>query len=381
MTGGMSFLRRLGTILVAATVALASAAAGGSGGSGFGVRPALEAPEPSGFDALRKPPIPVSFLSHDGGWIQFQYPPSARDRVGPLIAQADDLRAELAEDLGQTPLDGIEIRVARGSEEMVTLAPQGASSGSATSGLTYPKMKLIVLSLGTVGAPDPIDLGDGFRRELARLALQDAVGGSWLPSWFVERFARHFGRDADWDRGWTLYRAAVRHRTYTTSELDYALEKGGAGAALALAQGTDFVGYLLKPERRTKFSAAIERLRQGEAFDAALAAGYGTDLLTLEREWRGEVQRRATLVTILVGVGVPALLLVAWGVFRAIRRRRVRLRAPSQSIEKASRSGASSEAARVHIVLSRRDERMDPPVIAESEIPKVEHEGQWHTLH
>src|SRR5262245_32040383 len=71
-----------------------------------------------GFDRLRKPPIPVSFLSTDGGWIQFQYPPSARERVGPLIAEADDLRAELADILGQAPLDDIEVRIARGPEEM-----------------------------------------------------------------------------------------------------------------------------------------------------------------------------------------------------------------------------------------------------------------------
>ena len=51
-------------------------------------------------DALKKPPLP-SFLAHDDhkGWIEFWYPPSARDRVAPLVSQADDLRAEL----GLTP--------------------------------------------------------------------------------------------------------------------------------------------------------------------------------------------------------------------------------------------------------------------------------------
>jgi len=377
----MVFLRRLGAVLVAAAVALASIAASASGGTVSGSRPPPEPAEAGGFDSLRKPPIPVSFLSHDGGWIEFQYPPSARERVGPLIAQADDLRAELAEHLGQTPLDGIEIRVARGSEEMITLAPQGSSFGSTGAGLTDPKLKLIVLSLGSLGTSDPTDLVEAFRRELARLALHDAVGGRTLPAWFAEGFARHFARDGDWDRGWTIYRAAVRHRTYGTSELDLALEKGGSEAALALAQGTDFLGYLLTPEVRAKFSVAIERLREGDAFDAAIGTGYASDLPTLERAWRGEVQRRATLTTIFVGAGVPALLLLGWAALRAIRRRRRRLGAAKKLARKSSRSGASAEGARVHIVLSRRDERIDPPVIAESEIPKVEHEGQWHTLH
>jgi hypothetical protein len=33
-------------------------------------------------------------------------------------------------------------------------------------------------------------------------------------------------------------------------------------------------------------------------------------------------------------------------------------------------------------VLSRREEPVETPMITpEAEIPKVEHEGEWHTLH
>src|SRR6478672_10390243 len=109
----MSFLRRCAAVVVASALALVAGGADAAGGGSFGGTkpPSAEVPESSGgFDALRKPDIPMIFLAHNGGWIQFQYPPSARDRVAPLTTQADDLRAELAENLGQSPLDGVEVR-------------------------------------------------------------------------------------------------------------------------------------------------------------------------------------------------------------------------------------------------------------------------------
>src|SRR5882672_1609836 len=101
--------------------------------------------------SVRRPSVPVSFLSHDGGWITFQYPPSARDRVGPLIQHADDLRAELAVLLGQPVLDGVEVRVARGPDELSTLAPEKMPPPRAATFACYPALKLAVLSLGNPG--------------------------------------------------------------------------------------------------------------------------------------------------------------------------------------------------------------------------------------
>jgi hypothetical protein len=79
-------------------------------------------------------------------------------------------------------------------------------------------------------------------------------------------------------------------------------------------------------------------------------------------------------------IGLPGLFVVAWSIVRAVRRHRRRQLSPDAP-KKAQRRAAAADRARVHIVLSRRDERVEPPVIAESEIPKVEHEGEWHTLH
>jgi hypothetical protein len=380
MIVGMSFLRRCTAVLFASACTLAAGVVGAAGGGTFGGARPAEAPEMAGFDALRKPPIPVSFLSHDGGWLELQYPPSARDRVAPLIAQADDLRAELAEDLGQTPLDGIEVRVARGLEEMSTLAPQGSPPPPQAISVSYPKLKLIVLSLASATATEPGELRGAFRRELARLAFAEAVLGRPVVGWFSEGFVQHFSRENEWARDWMLYRAAVRHRLHAASDFDAEFAKGGPEAAQASAEAADFTGFLLKPEKRARYSVAIERLRQGESLESALASAYGAGLPLLERHWQAERTRWTTLVTVSSAIGLPGLFMVAWSVVRAVRRHRRRQLSP-EAPKKAQRPASDSDRARVHIVLSRRDDRVEPPVIAESEIPKVEHEGEWHTLH
>jgi hypothetical protein len=125
---------------------------------------------------------------------------------------------------------------------------------------------------------------------------------------------------------------------------------------------------------------AVERLRQGDEVATALGSGYTSDITVLERDWRSELGRWATLTTILAGVGGPTIALLGVALVRANRRRRAAaLRVKAQ---KRPRGKASLDAPRVHIVLSRREERVEPPLIApEAEVPKVEHEGEWHTLH
>jgi hypothetical protein len=385
----VSLFPRFAAVLCTTALTVVATAAWGAGTPAFGSRPppppeadGLTATRsvgdaPSGFDTLRKPPIPVSFLSEDRGWIQIWYPPSARDRVAPLIAQADDLRAELAEALAQTPLEGVEVRVAR-EYEIGTLAPQDRPVASDAARVSYPKLKLIVLSLGA-GPGEPAELAESFRHELARLAFMEAVGDHAAPAWIAEGFALHFSGEAQRSRDWALWRASVRRQTYATSELDRALEASDSRAPLASAQAADMVSFLLRPEMHSKFGALVERLRQGDSVESALSSAYGLGLGVIERQWRTELGRRTTVSSILMGIGFPAACLVAYAVVRMMRRRRASM-VGKRPIKKEGRP-ASGDRPRVHIVFSRRDDRVEPPMLPESEIPKVEHEGEWHTLH
>jgi hypothetical protein len=172
----------------------------------------------------------------------------------------------------------------------------------------------------------------------------------------------------------------VRRQTYAASELDHALESGGSDAALAVAQAADLVAFLLRPEMHSQFGGTVEHLRQGENLESALSSAYGLGLGPIEHQWRTELGRRTTVSSILLGVGFPAACLVAYVAIRALRRRRA-LAGPKRALKKEAHPRAPAERARVHIVFSRRDERVEPPALPESEIPKVEHEGEWHTLH
>ena len=60
----------------------------------------------------------------DLGWLRVAYPPSAHERVQPLLDDADDVKAQLADELGQPVLTrAVEVRIARSPEDMASLAP------------------------------------------------------------------------------------------------------------------------------------------------------------------------------------------------------------------------------------------------------------------
>jgi hypothetical protein len=150
------------------------------------------------------------------------------------------------------------------------------------------------------------------------------------------------------------------------------------------------VRFLIRQQDRHRFRALIGTMRDGQAFGSALLDSYGIDVLTLEHEWREDVAKRYTFWPILFSgtfVWMAALGLVVWG----WRRRRARDRA---TLARWAREEAAEDAVRrqlleraegrIHIVLARGGAPAQTPVPAgppEGDVPKVEHEGEWHTLH
>jgi hypothetical protein len=253
------------------------------------------------------------------------------------------------------------------------LAPAGVAVRAQTSGAAYPAIKLIVLSLGSSAPLGASELAGAFRRELARTALDEAVGGVALPTWWVEGFVGAFSGESDWLARAGLYAAAVRRRLLPLTALHLEAD-GRSDADLSLAQAADFMAFLAEPEQHSKLAATVTALHAGQTYRDALLTGYGVPFERLEQAWRSDLQRRATTSALAVGIGGPGLLALAWFAARAWRRRA------------RTRSGVvrakANDSRRVHIVFSRRDERAEPlPLLPEAEIPKVEHEGEWHTLH
>ncbi len=359
----------------------------------------LEAPSDaprSRHGELRLPAVPQGFNSYDGGWITFIYHPSIRERVQPLIDDAAAARTELTERLGQPVLSEVRVAVARTPGEMTTLAPANAPYPEYAAGVAYPEIGLVLLTVKPVHPNSQHELGEVFRHELAHVALEDAVSGRPVPRWFNEGFAVLASGETSFVRMQTLFTATVSDGLPSLSQMERTFPLDENEANVAYAQAADVVRFLVRREEHHRFRGLISRMRDGEVLDAALLNSYGVDLATLEQEWREEVAKRYTFWPVLfsgslIWAVTLGLFLLGWR--RKSRKAAVTLqrweREEAAEDEVRRRLALRGEAAgpRVHIVLSRTGSEADGGTVLpvprrpEVEVPKVEHDGNWHTLH
>lgn len=338
------------------------------------------------------PPPPASYNSYDGGWIRFSYPPSARERVEPLIATADATRRNLEARLGQRVLDHVRVYVARTPGEMATLAPDGAPYPRYAAGVAYPELRLVLLSIAPVHPNSDHNLGQIFKHELAHIALYNAVKGHPVPRWFNEGFAVVASGESSFERLKTLWTATLSNNLLSLKKLNRTFPRREDEADIAYAEAADVVRYLMRERDHHRFVAMIARVRQGQSFEHALEDAYDTSIASLEYEWRQDVAKRYTFWPVFFSgtvVWTGAVGLVIWAYRRKKRRDRQTLDrwAAEEAREDALERRQTEEeqpAPRLHIVFARSNRPSLPELnssIAESEVPKVEHDGRWHTLH
>jgi len=354
--------------------------------------PSSVADAPSaGRGVLHLPPIPAGFNSYDAGWVRFVYHPSSRERVQPLIAQAEAVRHDLTERLGFPVLTEVRVQIARTTGEMATFAPSGAPYPEYAAGVAYSELGLVLLSLTPIHAGQEQDLGEVFRHELAHVALHDALNGQAVPRWFNEGFAVFASGESSFGRMKTLAMSTVGGSLIPLHELERSFPNDETKAQVAYAEAVDVVRFLVRREDIHRFRALVSELREGKAFEQAVLDAYAVDLATLEAEWRDDASRRYTFLPILLSgtfFWVIALGLAVWAWRRRKRRDKLTLQqwARDEAAEDLQRARLAmrSEAARVHIVLAKG---ADVPVAqlpvpgSEVEVPVVEHDGSWHTLH
>ncbi|HYO96446.1 MAG TPA: peptidase MA family metallohydrolase [Polyangiaceae bacterium] len=339
---------------------------------------------------LSPTPAPPGFNTFDGGWIRFYYHPSIREHVQRLISESTVIRQELSERLGAPVLARVRVDVARTPGEMATLAPRGAPYPEYAAGVAYSEIALVLLSVGPVHPTDASDLVQVFRHELAHVALFDAVAGAPIPRWFNEGFAVLASGESSMARLQSLWVATLADSLLPLASLDKGFPRDESTAETAYAQSVDVVRYLVRQREQYRFRGLIERMRSGEEFPSALLGAYGLTLIELEQEWREDVAKRYTFWPVLFGgtfvwMGTFGLFVMGW------RRRKRKARATlarwaeEEAREEQQRQQVQQQARRVHIVLARSPQptssplpQMPPP---EAEVPKVQHEGQWHTLH
>jgi hypothetical protein len=274
---------------------------------------------------------------------------------------------------------------------MTTLAPQNAPYPKYASGVAYPDLSLVLITLDPRNPNERHDVVETFKHELAHVALHDAVKGHPVPRWFNEGFAVFVSGEGSIPRLQTLWTATLAGTILPFERLERSFPDDPLLASIAYAQAADIVRYLVRTQEQYRFDGLVERMARGMSFDEALVNAYGIDRVTLESEWREDIAKRYTFWPVITGstllwVGIVGLF------FWAYRRRRVRNR---KTLERWKREEAAEDALilaaaaraerRVHIVVASPSSTITstptPRLNPEAEIPKVEHGGSLHTLH
>jgi hypothetical protein len=334
--------------------------------------------------------------------VDYSYPPEARSTISKLIEIADETRLELSNKLGTYVLSNVHVRIARTPREMATLAPENAPYPRYAAGVAYPDLGLILITIEASSPNQHNDIVETFKHELGHLALHDAVKGHDIPRWFNEGFAVFVSGESSLPRLQTLWTATVSRNLIPLDRLERGFPVDAQTASVAYAEAADVVRYLVRQQERYRFDALVERMSRGANFDEALRLAYNIDRNTLETEWREDVARRYTIWPILTStsllwVGIIGLF------FFAYRKKKARAKATLERwryeeeredarnaarhilFENALERAAIEPLRRVHIVVASPTQ---PPTAkgaqvqeADTEIPKISHDGGIHTLH
>ena len=330
------------------------------------------------------PAIPSTWQTRDLGWLKMSYPPEAKDRVAPLLRDADAIRTAYAGVFGEDVLGHVEVRITPTVAEMKELAPVGSPPPAYASGVAYPRLHLVLISMFAPKGADATPLDDVFRHELAHVALEDATLGQHVPVWFNEGLAVQLAGENSFDRQDTLFHATIYGNLIPLADLDRSMPRESSAVNVAYAESADFLRFLRARTDLLRFASMIKRVRDGQPFERALADSYSADLRKLEFQWRSEVERRYSVIPILTGGGIIwVAVIVALGYGYVKKRRRAKAILAKWAAEEAIEDALYARRVREEAEATEAAERDLVRVgIRASRAPtKFEHEGDWHTLH
>lgn len=324
------------------------------------------------------PPVPKSYVTRELGWLTLSYPPAAAERVASLVRDADAIKEELTDALGQPVLAHVEVRIAPTIADMAKLAPASAPPPDYASGVAYTGMHFVLLSMLAPRGAEAVDLDEVFRHELAHVALEDATAGKRVPVWFNEGLAISLSNELVWARRQTLINATLSGTLIPLSDLDRSFPRDHHEVSVAYAQAADFMQFLRRRSDHARFVSMIERVRDGQPFERAIAAAYSSDLRKLEFQWRSDLERRFSIIPVLTGGGIIWVLVIGALVLAYVRRRR-RTKAV---LEKWAREEAIEDALAARRAAAEASSEDLPVRPVSLRLPaKIEHDGRWHTLH
>ncbi len=330
------------------------------------------------------PALPQGYLDKHEAGLTFAYHPSAHERVRAAIPVVLRVRKQISEQLGREVLATLEIRIAALPEEMHTLGPTEDVPSYAPA-IAFSKHKLIVATLGSPRSLDQTDLGGALSHALAHVALDEVLDGKPAPLWLHEGYAARIAEDAATARAQMLVMATLQQRLFGIAEIGARFPVDAPETSLAYAQAADLTRFLSDKPRRVAFATMLEKVHGGEDFDRALGGAYGSSLASIERAWHRDMARRYGFLPVFLScVAIWAFCAALIFLRRYFERGRDRQEKPSREVQLANLEAermSAIEARAERIPVRSRVEGMGSVIPPEAEVPKVEHEGDWFTLH
>ncbi len=307
------------------------------------------------------PPPPSEYLEHDSDGFFVAYHPGTRERVRGLLPQLTQIRAELRSAVGTEVLSAVHVRVVALPLELGRVAPDAPALEA--GGAVMTDESLVIVSGD--GSPGRDGLERSLRHQLAHLALFEATGGAEVPSWFQEGFAVQFAREDRAARLQSIELAVLAGAPPSLGSL------GESATPEQRAFAADFARFAaLEPER---VPALLSGLRGGLPFDRALESAFGARAGSIDRGWREDLSRRYAFFPVaLLGL----FLWLAVAIIGRLRRRRAVAAGERTSVRPRRLRARTLRARDVLPTEAGAPVRRDGVTV-----PKVEHDGNWHTLH
>lgn len=336
------------------------------------------------------PDAPREFRVQKVGGVVMRFHPQVDSVARRMATRLPAALRKVANELGSEAEQKLELRIARGPQEMNALAPAESPPPPYAVGVAYPALGLIIISVVDPQSWFPPNLDETLTHELSHVLLYRAAGGQHLPLWFVEGLAVHQAGEHRLQRIQTLWEAAIVDEVLPIATLSSHFPSRPQQVNLAYAQSADLVEYLLRSQTdKARLTELLVSARAGASFDQALLSAYRVDLAYLERDWRHSLSERfRVLPMLLTGTALWGGIAVLAAIAFIRRRRDHRAKLLQWAEEEAHEDRVRAQAlAAITPVLSSSPTSPEPELFVlvtqspDSAVPTIEHEGQRYTLH
>ncbi len=331
--------------------------------------------------------IPSGYKAETHGTVRWIFQESTRSQMQELNELQATAWKRIRSELGGDIDPKMEIRIAINPEQMQALAPKTVRLPSYATGVAFPKMGLILLTLTAPDSWKPVAIESVLVHEMSHLALHRAVNGVEVPRWFSEGVAIYQSQERSFARTKTLWEGSLQSRLIPLERLSEAFPSRRHQVNLAYAQSADFVSFLLEGEdNRYRFIQLIKNLRQGKSFSEAVGSAYHLPLGYLEREWIKSLRQRfGRWPLLLTGMGtlwVLACILLLAAYIQMKRKHKATLKRwafEEARVAQLQRSAPVSNDLPKRTHSTDRDSQAQTP--DRTSIPTIEYDGRNHTVH